>query len=339
MKKGFILIGSSLFLINSLIVNTVNVKSGHCEDLYKVRLTSSFSSSYEDDVEGKISIKDTGEVELSIKNLRSYPDNQLVNQDCLLVIETEINDNPKTYSKSFPITGGKAELEFTLDGLNKDDKLEIVSVAVNKETAAVPTPTMAVSPTPDGSPIMIASPTPASSPVITDTPTPVSSSSALRILQVSDTTSDAVLTPGGIISETTMTIATPTPAASPLITPVVTASPTAAPGTIEADVSIKPEVLNLKSKGKFKAFIELPSGYNVYDIDSDTVSCEEAKVMRGNVEDNKYIATFNVQDLGFDIKIHKSRNDKKVSVELTVSGELRDGTRFEGNDTVQIKGK
>jgi hypothetical protein len=319
------------------MVNAVNMKSGYGEDLYKVKLTSSSSSSYDDNVEGKISIKDTGEVELSIKNLRSYPDNQLTNQNSVLVIETEINDNPKTYSKSFSITDGKAELEFTLDGLIKDDKLEIVSVSVNKETTATPTPTINASPTPDSSPIVIASPTPASSPTVSNTPTPVSSPSTLRVLHISDTTSDTILIPGGIISETTT--ATPTPVASPSVTPVVTASPTATPGVIEADVSIKPETINLKSKGKFKAFIELPSTYDVNDIDPDTVTCEGTKAIRGKAEGDKYVATFNVQDLGFDIKIHKGRDDKKVRVELTVSGELEDGTKFEGSDTVEIKDK
>lgn len=328
MKKSFVLIGCSLFVISSLMVNT---KGGYCEDLYKAKLTSSSSSSFENNVEGKISIKDTGEVELSIKNLRSYSDNQPINQNSILIIETEINDNPKTYSESFSIKDGSAKLEFTLDGLNKDDRLEIVSVTVNKETDTTPTPT------PESSPTVIASPTPVSSPTITDTPTPVSSPLELQILNASDTTNDIILVPGGIISETTA--ASPTPVVSPSLTPAVTPSPLSTPGVIDAKVTIKPEMINLKSKGKFKAFIEFSSTYDVNDIDPDTIICEGAKAIKGKAEDDRYIATFNVQDLGFDIKIRKGRDDKKMNVELTVSGELEDGTKFEGSDTVQIKGK
>ena len=55
----------------------------------------------------------------------------------------------------------------------------------------------------------------------------------------------------------------------------------------------------------------------------------------------RFVATFNTQDLdlGFEIKIHKGYNDKKIETELTVTGELTDGTKFEGSDTVKIKGK
>ena len=55
----------------------------------------------------------------------------------------------------------------------------------------------------------------------------------------------------------------------------------------------------------------------------------------------RFIATFNIQelDLGFEIKTQKGRDDKKVKVELIVSGELEGGTKFEGSDTVKIKGK
>ncbi len=334
MKKSFVLIGCSLFVISSLMVNT---KGGYCEDLYKAKLTSSSSSSYENSAEGKISIKDTGEVELSIKNLRSYSDSQPINQNSILIIETEINDNPKTYSESFVIEDGSAELEFTLEGLNKDDRLEIVSVTVNKETDTTPTPTITASLTPDNSPTVIASPTPINSPTITYTPTPVSSPLELQILNASDITSDIILVPGGIISETTTS--NPTPVASPSLTPAVTPSPSSTPGIIDAEVTIKPEMINLKSKGKFKAFIELPSAYDVNDINPDTIICEGAKAIGGKTEDDRYIAIFNRQDLGFDIKIRKGRDDKKMNVELTVSGELEDGTKFEGSDTVQIKGK
>lgn len=48
---------------------------------------------------------------------------------------------------------------------------------------------------------------------------------------------------------------------------------------IPATIRIEPEILNIKSKGVFTAFIELPEEYNVTDIGIDTVVCEGAKAV------------------------------------------------------------
>lgn len=115
---------------------------------------------------------------------------------------------------------------------------------------------------------------------------------------------------------------------------------------ITADVSIKPETINLKSKGKFKAFIELESPYSAEDIDPDTVECSGAKAIAGKSGPDKqgrFVATFNVQELDLgaasEVRIYRDRDDKKSEATLTVSGELTDGTKFEGSDTVKVKGK
>jgi len=333
------------FLFAACVLVT-GAERGYSDDLFKASLTGSSALSYSKEVEAKISIKDNGKVELSIKGLRSYPDNKLVSQNSVLVIETEINESAKTYSKSFTITDGKAEEEFTLEDLSKDDKLEILSVAVNKGTSTTPTPTVIASPTssPTATPTVTVSPTPAgtatATPTATASPTPTGTSTATaHILDASTNTSDTILVPGGIISEST-TVATPTPVTTPSPTPG--ASPTATPAVIEAEVSIKPETINVKSKGKFKAFIKLPSTYSVNDIVTSTVVCEGATAIDGKVDSaGRFVATFNTQDLdlGFEIKIHKGYNDKKIETELTVTGELTDGTKFEGSDKVKIKGK
>ena len=333
------------FLFAACIL-AVGAERGYSDDLFKASLTGSSALSYSKEVEAKISIKDNGKVELSIKELRSYPDNKLVSQNSVLVIETEINESSKTYSKSFTITDGKAEEDFTLEDLSKDDKLEILSVAVNKGTSTTPTPTVTASPTssPTATPTVTVSPTPTgtstATPTVTASPTPTgTSTAAAHILDASINTNDTILIPGGIISEST-TGATPTPATSP--SPTATASPSATPAVIEADVSIKPETINLKSKGKFKAFIKLPSTYSVNDIVTSTVVCEGATAINGKVDSaGRFVATFNTQDLdlGFEIKIHKGYNDKKIETELTVTGELTDGTKFQGSDEIKIKGK
>ncbi len=359
-KKYCTFAGWFLFVTGIL---AIGVERGYSDDLYKASLTGA-SSSYsleqdkddndddndeneikakiskddddDDDGKAKISIKDNGKVELSIKGLRSSPDNELVSQDSILVIETEVNESAKTYSKSFTITDGKAEEEFTLEDLSKGDKLEITSVVINKVTSTTPTPTVTASPTssPTATPTATASPTPASSPTTTPTvtasPTPTGTGTSSLVIKAHTSADDAILVPGGIISEST-TAATPTPVTSP----TATASPTATPSVITADVSIKPETINLKSKGKFKAFIELPSTYSVEDIDPDTVECNGAQAIDGKTDDHdRFIATFEVRDLELE-----SKNYKNEKVTLTVTGELTNGTKFQGSDEIKIKGK
>ena len=353
-KKYCTFAGWFLFVTGIL---AIGVERGYSDDLYKASLTGASSSysleqddenevkakiSKDDDDDGddkaKISIKDNGKVELSIKGLRSSPDNELVSQDSILVIETEVNESAKTYSKSFTITDGKAEEEFTLEDLSKGDKLEITSVVINKVTSTTPTPTVTASPTssPTATPTATASPTPASSPTTTPTvtasPTPTGAGTSSLVIKAHTSADDAILVPGGIISESTTT-ATPTPVTTP--SPSGTASPTATPAVIEAEVSIKPETINLKSKGKFKAFIELPSTYSVEDIDPDTVECNGAQAIDGKTDDHdRFIATFEVQDLELE-----SKNYKNEKVTLTVTGELTNGTKFQGSDEIKIKGK
>jgi PKD repeat protein len=97
---------------------------------------------------------------------------------------------------------------------------------------------------------------------------------------------------------------------------------------IPANVIIKPETLNLASKGVFTAFIQLPAGYGVADIDVSTVVCEGAPAIRGTVSDGTYIAKFNRPDL---VNVTTSNE-----VTLTVTGELNDGTPFAGSETVRV---
>ena len=336
------------FLFAACILVT-GAERGYGDDLYKASLTVSSKLSYSiEEIEAKISIKDNGKVELSIKGLETYVDNKSVTQSSVLVIETEVNEIAKTYSHSFTINDGKAEEEFTLDDLNKGDKLDILSVAVIKATSTTPTPapTVTTSPTPTGTvavtPTVIASPTPTgtatATPTVTVSPTPAGSSTAAFMVSAT-TTSDTILVPGGLISTSTTTTPSPTPVATASPTPSATVSPTGTPGIINATVEIKSETINLKGRGKFKAFITLPSPYSVTNINVDTVECEGAQAIDGKVDKNRFIATFRVQDLNFDIKFHKGIKDRKVKVTLDVTGELKDGTKFKGSDTVMIKGK
>lgn len=148
-------------------------------------------------------------------------------------------------------------------------------------------------------------------------------------------------TPEPTDSPTTTPVVTPTPVPtdSPTATPVVT--PTLTPVTISAKVEIKPEVINQGSNGKFIAFIQLPSPYSIYDIETDTVECNGIKAVKGKAHKYRFIAIFKVKDFMSKIKSKKDRrvNKKFKKVKFTVSGELEDGTKFEGSDTVIIKVK
>jgi len=357
MKKYFSLLGMILSVIS---LSVLTATQGYSDDLYKASLTVADSTAYAESVgaeeaEGKISIKDNGKIELSIKGLKSLPDKKPVNQSSVLVIETEVNDSAKTYKKLFTITDGKAEEKFSLEDLSKDDKLEILSVAVNKGTSTTPTPTVTLSPTPTGTATVTttvtASPTPTGTatvtPTVTASPTLAGSSTAAFMVSATTTTSDTILVPGGLISTSTTTTPSPTPVAtasptpSATVSPTPVSSPTETPSIINATVEIKPETINLKSKGKFKAFITLPSPYSVNNIDVDTIECEGAQAIDGKVEKNRFSATFRVQDLdlGFEIKFFKGSKDKKVEITLDVTGKLKDGTEFKGSNTVKIKGK
>ena len=103
-------------------------------------------------------------------------------------------------------------------------------------------------------------------------------------------------------------------------------------------IDIEPDTLNLKSKGKWiTAYIELPDGYDVNNIDVSTVMLEdqvqtEARPTEIGDYDNDDIADLMVK---FD-------RQKLISLlevgdaELTVAGELCDGTPFEGSDTIRV---
>ena len=100
---------------------------------------------------------------------------------------------------------------------------------------------------------------------------------------------------------------------------------------IPAGVRIEPEVLNLGSKGDFTAHITLPEDYDVAEIDLYTVICEGAPADSGTVAaaDNGTLVT------KFD-RVNLSDDLPTGEVEMTVTGNLFDGTPFGGSDTVTL---
>ena len=100
---------------------------------------------------------------------------------------------------------------------------------------------------------------------------------------------------------------------------------------ILAGVTFDKKKLNLNSNGILKAFITLPEGYDVSNIDINTVKCEGAEALvGGGVIPGKdaYEAKFKIPDL--------TCVEPGLEVELTVTGKLFDGTPFEGSNTLEV---
>jgi len=107
------------------------------------------------------------------------------------------------------------------------------------------------------------------------------------------------------------------------------------PPPIQVDIDIKPETLNLKSRGRWiTAFITLPEGLTG-DIDVTTVQLVyedlNLKADWGAVQKGVFMAKFDRAEL-----IDSLPEDNFSEATLEVTGKLTDGTPFEGTDSVKI---
>ena len=101
---------------------------------------------------------------------------------------------------------------------------------------------------------------------------------------------------------------------------------------IPSDVDIEPDTLNLTSKGKWiTCYIWLPEEYNVADIDPNSIFLDDEIQPEKFwlTEDNQVaIVKFNREQVQAILDIGE--------VELTITGQLTDGTVFEGTDTIKV---
>ncbi|MHC4112277.1 MAG: hypothetical protein ACYSUY_14485, partial [Planctomycetota bacterium] len=101
---------------------------------------------------------------------------------------------------------------------------------------------------------------------------------------------------------------------------------------IEAEIVLRPKIFNPKSKGKWiECHIRLSEEYNVIDVNSASVFLEDeigAEWIWADEQRQMVTAKFRRSDVQ-EILVELDEPDE---VELTVSGELIDGTRFEGTD-------
>jgi len=118
---------------------------------------------------------------------------------------------------------------------------------------------------------------------------------------------------------------------------------------VSASVNINPDTLNLKSRGRWiTAYIELPKGYDVKDINvssialNNTILAEMRPTGFGD-EDGDGITNLMVKfDRGDLIEYMLSSMDKTekfITITLTITGKLNDGTMFEGSNTITVMPK
>ena len=114
---------------------------------------------------------------------------------------------------------------------------------------------------------------------------------------------------------------------------------------VNATVDIHPQSLNLKSIGMWiSAYVELPEGFNVADINVSTILLNNtipiavnAPIIIGDY-DNDTIPDLMVEfDRRAVCDFILSKGIKLGNVTLTLTGKLLDGTEFEGNDVIKVR--
>jgi outer membrane protein assembly factor BamB len=103
------------------------------------------------------------------------------------------------------------------------------------------------------------------------------------------------------------------------------------PPPISANIDIDPDTLNLKSKGRWiTCYIDIP-GYDVNEIDINTILLEDTIPAEwGDIQGTTLMVKF---DRG---EVEDYIGSPQESIELWVTGEFYDGTEFEGSDTIRV---
>jgi len=105
-------------------------------------------------------------------------------------------------------------------------------------------------------------------------------------------------------------------------------------GVVTTTIDINPNTLNLRSMGRWiTAFINLPEGYNAENINTSTILLNDtilAEYARGSK------IRFNRAEVIAHILNSGEITESFMTITLTITGELNDGTWFEGHDEIRI---
>ena len=114
---------------------------------------------------------------------------------------------------------------------------------------------------------------------------------------------------------------------------------------VTAEIDIKPDTLNLKSKGKYiTAYIELPGEYDPANIVissiklNDMVPVELHPIDIGD-KDNDGIPDLMVKFSRRTLLDMQSFLRPGKTADITIKGKLTDGTKFVGRDTIRVIGR
>jgi len=123
-----------------------------------------------------------------------------------------------------------------------------------------------------------------------------------------------------------------------------------APPAITAKVNIEPKTLNLRSRGRWiTGYIELPEGYNVTDINVSSIMLNNtipAKPKPKAVEDYdndsipdlmvKFDRAEVISYILTNVNIEELIEERFMTITLTITGYLNDGTPFQGSTKTKI---
>jgi hypothetical protein len=112
---------------------------------------------------------------------------------------------------------------------------------------------------------------------------------------------------------------------------------------VEVEIQLTPQMLNCDSHGNWlKAHIVMPEEIYPEDIDVNTPAIANPPGV-----ESEYIEVFDNGKGHFDVQIYFDRQSfcealsesEDGSLEVTVTGSLLDGRKFQGSDTIKLKSK
>jgi len=98
-------------------------------------------------------------------------------------------------------------------------------------------------------------------------------------------------------------------------------------------ITIKPNAFQLGSSGWFSTIIVLPGGHKVADMEISSITCEGAHALDSVfcLDDRSIAIPFNISNLRDDLSCG-------FSLPFVVTGQLSNGSTFEGSDEVAVMG-